>query len=70
MSSPVLKFRAVHLDRVLVMDAGQVAEFDTPLHLFDMEGSIFRSLCNDANLSREDIIRIRNEALKVKPSQV
>ncbi|KAI0700340.1 ATP-dependent bile acid permease [Cytidiella melzeri] len=46
-------------DRVLVMDNGQVAEFDTPLRLFDNERSIFRSLCNEASLTRRDIVRIR-----------
>lgn len=49
----------VYYDRVLVMDAGKVAEFDTPLNLFDREDSIFRSLCNEAGLSRQDIVRIR-----------
>ena len=49
----------VYYDRILVMDAGRVAEFDTPLNLFDREDSIFRSLCNEASLSREDIVRIR-----------
>lgn len=49
----------VYYDRILVMDAGKVAEFDTPLNLFDKEDSIFRSLCNEAGLSRQDIIRIR-----------
>ncbi|KAI0071668.1 multidrug resistance-associated ABC transporter [Panus rudis PR-1116 ss-1] len=49
----------VYYDRILVMDAGKVAEFDTPLNLFDKEDSIFRSLCNEANLSRQDILRIR-----------
>ena len=42
------------------MDQGKVAEFDTPLNLYDKEGSIFRSLCNEANLSRQDIVRIRS----------
>jgi len=42
------------------MDAGVVAEFDTPLDLFDQEDSIFRSLCNEASLSRDDILRIRS----------
>lgn len=51
-----------HYDRVLVMDAGEVAEFDTVLHLFDREDSIFRSLCNEANLSRVDILRIRAQS--------
>lgn len=41
------------------MDAGQIAEFDTVLNLFDREDSIFRSLCNEANLQRSDILRIR-----------
>ena len=50
---------AVYYDRVLVMDSGNVAEFDTPLNLFDREDSIFRSLCNEAGLTRQDIIRIR-----------
>ncbi|KAH9896823.1 P-loop containing nucleoside triphosphate hydrolase protein [Cubamyces lactineus] len=49
----------VYYDRILVMDAGKVAEFDTPLNLFDKEDSIFRSLCNEANLSRADILKIR-----------
>jgi ATP-binding cassette subfamily C (CFTR/MRP) protein 1 len=46
-------------DRILVMDSGVVAEFDTPLNLFDQEDSIFRSLCNEASLTRDDIVRIR-----------
>ncbi|KIP09393.1 hypothetical protein PHLGIDRAFT_534837 [Phlebiopsis gigantea 11061_1 CR5-6] len=49
----------VYYDRVLVMDSGHVAEFDTPLNLFDREDSIFRSLCNEAGLTRHDIVRIR-----------
>ena len=53
---------SVYYDRILVMDAGRVAEFDTPLNLFDKEDSIFRSLCNEANLSRQDIVKIRASA--------
>lgn len=41
------------------MDAGRVAEFDTVLNLFDKRESIFRSLCDGANLQRLDIVRIR-----------
>ena len=52
----------VYYDRILVMDAGKVAEYDTPLNLFDKEDSIFRSLCNEAGLSRQDIVRIRASA--------
>ena len=54
---------AVYYDRVLVMDAGQVAEFDTPLNLYDKDDSIFRGLCNEAGLSRSDIERIRASVL-------
>ncbi|GJJ75089.1 hypothetical protein EMPS_07447 [Entomortierella parvispora] len=32
-------------DRVLVMNAGEVAEFDTPLTLMRREDSLFRSMC-------------------------
>ena len=32
-------------DRILVMDAGAVAEFDTPAALLRDEGSIFTQLC-------------------------
>ncbi|KAF9500249.1 multidrug resistance-associated ABC transporter [Pleurotus eryngii] len=51
-----------YYDRVLVMDNGKVAEFDTVLNLFDKEDSIFRSLCNEASLSRQDIVRIRSDS--------
>ena len=50
-----------YYDRVLVMDAGEIAEYDTVFNLFDNEASIFRSLCNEANLQRADIMRIRAE---------
>ncbi|KAF9472565.1 multidrug resistance-associated ABC transporter [Pholiota conissans] len=50
-----------YYDRVVVMDEGKVAEFDTVLNLFDKRDSIFRSLCDEANLQRADILRIRAE---------
>ena len=46
------------------MDQGMVAEFDTPLVLFDRPGSIFRGMCDKANLSRDDIVKIRRGAGK------
>ncbi|KIK55762.1 hypothetical protein GYMLUDRAFT_831145 [Collybiopsis luxurians FD-317 M1] len=42
-------------DRILVMDAGQIAEFDTPFNLFNTENSIFRSLCDRSNISLIDL---------------
>ncbi|KAF8915697.1 multidrug resistance-associated ABC transporter [Mucidula mucida] len=55
-----------YYDRILVMDSGRVAEFDTVLNLFDKEDSIFRSLCNEAKLTKADILRIRAENLNAK----
>jgi ATP-binding cassette, subfamily C (CFTR/MRP), member 1 len=52
----------VYYDRVLVMDGGEVAEFASPLELFDRRESIFRSLCDEAKLTRQDIERIREGA--------
>lgn len=46
----------VKYDRILVMDRGRVAEFDRPVALFDNEMSIFRRLCDEAGLSRRDIM--------------
>ncbi|KAF5370179.1 hypothetical protein D9757_010634 [Collybiopsis confluens] len=42
-------------DRILVMDAGRIVEFDTPLNLFNTDRSIFRSLCDGSNISLLDI---------------
>ncbi|GAA5907850.1 hypothetical protein JCM8208_001962 [Rhodotorula glutinis] len=44
-------------DRILVMDAGEVASFASPLELYDREGGIFRSLCDQSAISRSDIVR-------------
>ena len=55
----MLRRKPVYYDRILVMDAGKVAEFDTPLNLYDKTDSIFRSLCDEAGLSRQDIVKIR-----------
>ena len=41
------------------MDAGVIAELDTPLCLYDKEDSIFRGMCEAAGLTREQIVKIR-----------
>lgn len=46
-------------DRIIVLDAGEIAELDTPLGLYDKPDSIFRGMCDAANLSREQIVSIR-----------
>ncbi|KAL7419852.1 hypothetical protein Q5752_005768 [Cryptotrichosporon argae] len=45
-------------DKILVMNAGQVEDFDTPLALFD-QGGLFRTMCERSSISRDDIVRAR-----------
>nr|POF04550.1 oligomycin resistance atp-dependent permease yor1 [Quercus suber] len=40
-------------DRIVVMDAGKVAELDRPIRLYDQRG-VFRSLCDRSGIKRED----------------
>lgn len=54
-----------YYDRIIVMEDGKIAEFDTVLNLYDAQDSIFRSLCDEANLRRADILRIRTEHSKL-----
>ena len=35
----------IDYDRLIVLDKGEVAEFDTPLNLIHKEGGIFRGMC-------------------------
>ncbi|EJD07137.1 ABC protein [Fomitiporia mediterranea MF3/22] len=42
-------------DRILVLDAGEVAEFDTPANLYRMENGIFRGMCQRSNITLEEI---------------
>jgi len=46
----------INYDRIVVMNEGMAAEFDTPLHLFDNEEGIFSSLCHRSGITREDIV--------------
>ncbi|KAG8979673.1 hypothetical protein FRB90_008018, partial [Tulasnella sp. 427] len=45
----------IRYDRVLVLDNGTIAEFDTPRNLFMMESGIFRGLCEQSKISEEDL---------------
>lgn len=51
---------AVFYDRVLVMDKGQVAEYDKPSVLLENPHSIFYNMCM-ATGSFDDLKRIANE---------
>ncbi|BGP15223.1 hypothetical protein JCM10213_000825 [Rhodosporidiobolus nylandii] len=44
----------IDADRVLVMDAGRVAEFDSPLNLFRSQG-IFHGMCEQSGITEKDI---------------
>ena len=43
-------------DKICVMDDGKVAEFDTPLRLFDDVNSIFRGMCDRSGIKREEVV--------------
>lgn len=56
-------------DKVAVFEKGEVAEFGTPLELFDA-GNIFYTMCEKANISREEVKRAIAEAAKHSDSGV
>ncbi|KAI0072747.1 P-loop containing nucleoside triphosphate hydrolase protein [Panus rudis PR-1116 ss-1] len=43
-------------DRICVMDAGQIAEFDTPENLYNKSDGIFRGMCDRSSITLDDII--------------
>ncbi|KAI6041615.1 ABC protein [Pisolithus marmoratus] len=45
----------ISYDRILVMDAGMIAEFDTPQSLYQKEGGLFRKMCERSNITLKDI---------------
>ena len=44
----------INYDRICVMEHGRIAELDTPIKLWEEEGSIFRSMCDRSGIRRED----------------
>ena len=51
----------IDYDRLIVMDAGRVVEFDTPSNLLQKEDGVFRSMCmKSANFAElEEIARAK-----------
>lgn len=45
----------ISYDRICVLDAGQIAEFDTPARLYEMTEGIFRGMCERSSITMEDI---------------
>ncbi|KAH0559259.1 hypothetical protein GP486_004222 [Trichoglossum hirsutum] len=44
----------INYDRICVMDAGRIVELDSPLHLYDKPGGIFRGMCEQSGIKREN----------------
>ncbi|KAI0192755.1 P-loop containing nucleoside triphosphate hydrolase protein [Xylaria flabelliformis] len=47
-------------DRICVLDAGQIAQLDTPANLFRQEGGIFQGMCERSGIRLEDIESARD----------
>ncbi|KIO14750.1 hypothetical protein M404DRAFT_120129 [Pisolithus tinctorius Marx 270] len=55
----------ISYDRVLVMDAGMVAEFDTPYNLYQKEGGLFRGMCERSNITLKDVEARGHEVVNI-----
>lgn len=44
----------LNYDRVIVMDKGQIEEFDTPANLYNSSGTLFRQMCDKSGISQYD----------------
>lgn len=47
----------LNYDRIIVMDKGEIKEFDTPHRLFLQESSLFRQMCEKAGITDADFVR-------------
>jgi ABC-type multidrug transport system fused ATPase/permease subunit len=57
-------------DRILVMSAGEIDEYGTPLELFDVDGGAFRGMCERSHISRHEIEKAQAQAAAFKASGV
>ncbi|KIJ66691.1 hypothetical protein HYDPIDRAFT_26121 [Hydnomerulius pinastri MD-312] len=46
----------ISYDRICVLDAGVIAEFDTPANLYAIPNGIFRGMCDRSSIALDDII--------------
>lgn len=46
----------INYDRIVVLDKGEIVEFDTPLNLFNSKGSIFHQMCERSNIVDADFV--------------
>lgn len=47
----------VNYDKILVLDKGELKEFDTPWNLFNTKDSIFQQMCERSNIEAQDFAR-------------
>ena len=45
----------ISYDRICVLGAGTIAEFDTPSNLYKRADGIFRSMCDQSSITLDDI---------------
>ncbi|KAG5645528.1 hypothetical protein DXG03_005803 [Asterophora parasitica] len=45
----------ISYDRICVLDAGEIAEFDTPVRLYHIPNGIFRGMCERSLITLEDL---------------
>lgn len=51
----------ISYDRICVLDAGKIAELDTPENLYQVEEGIFRGMCERSGITLEDLRHARKE---------
>ena len=44
----------INYDRILVLDKGEIKEFDTPWNLFNSNNGIFQQMCQRSNITEQD----------------
>lgn len=52
----------ISYDRICVLDAGTIAEFDTPTNLFAIQNGIFRGMCETSSITLDDIMSASERA--------
>ncbi|KAG7661663.1 uncharacterized protein J8A68_004816 [[Candida] subhashii] len=48
----------INYDRILVLDKGEIKEFDTPWNLFNLHDGIFQQMCQRSNITAQDFENI------------
>lgn len=47
----------LNYDRILVLDKGEIKEFDTPWNLFNLKNGIFQQMCSKSNIVADDFVK-------------